>query len=74
MFQATKMREVAEKVQEDNDVKESKLLMNKVITQSNEGETTLNYEGTLSKTTYKLFKRLGYNIEEISENNFKLNW
>jgi hypothetical protein len=74
MFQAIKMREVAEKVQEYNDVKESKLLMDKVITQSHKGETTLNHEGALSETTYKFFKRLGYNIEEISENNFKLNW
>tara|TARA_A100001015_G_C15018834_1_gene726927 strand:- start:524 stop:748 length:225 start_codon:yes stop_codon:yes gene_type:complete len=74
MFQASKMREVAEKVQEDNDTKEAKALMNKVITQSNDGQTTLIYKGTLSQTNYKLFKRLGYNIEEESENSFTLNW
>ena len=68
------MREVAEKVQEDNDTKEAKALMNKVITQSNDGQTTLIYKGTLSQTNYKLFKRLGYNIEEESENSFTLNW
>ena len=74
MFQASKMREVAEKVREDNDTKEAKALMNKVITQSNDGQTTLIYKGTLSQTNYKLFKRLGYNIEEESENSFTLNW
>lgn len=74
MFQASKMREVAEKVQEDNDTKEAKALMNKVITQSNDGQTTLIYKGTLSQTNYRLFKRLGYDIEEESENSFTLNW
>ena len=74
MFQASKMREVADKVQEDIDTKEAKSLMNNIIVKSNDGLTTLNHEGSLSATNFKLFKRLGYNIEEISDNNYKLKW
>lgn len=74
MFQASRMREVADKVQEDIDTKEAKSLMNNIIVKSNDGLTTLTYEGSLSETNFKLFKRLGYNIEEVSDNHYKLDW
>ena len=74
MFQASKMREVADKVQEDIDTKEAKSLMNNIIVKSNDGLTTLTYKGSLSETNFKLFKRLGYNIEEVSDNHYNLDW
>ena len=74
MFQqASKMREVAEKAQEDKDVQESLLLMEMVRTSSSQGLTTLAYNHNISQYTYKLFKRLGYTIE-VEDDSTSITW
>ena len=74
MFQqASKMREVAEKVQEDKDIQESVLLMEKVRSSSNQGLTTLVYNNNISSYTYELFKRLGYTID-VEDDSTSITW
>jgi hypothetical protein len=48
--------------------------MDKISSLSSQGKTTLEYNRSMSENSYKLFKRLGYNLEELNENKFILKW